>query len=165
MRWILIYFAERLARDPALRTRLRAVLNGLGRRGGRRRSEDLTIDQAGSRPSWQASQEALPLPRGGGRRAQTLIWMLGSGLLLLWVVLVGLAYGLWAMFGDWAITQAGDISRGVGLSELAGPIASLGTRVRELVGPALAVMGITASAVILIVTAFTARLLGGPIRR
>lgn len=55
MRWILIYFAERLARDPALRTRLRAVINGLGRGGGRRRSEDLTIDQAGSGLSWQAS--------------------------------------------------------------------------------------------------------------
>lgn len=29
MRWILIYLAERLARDPALRARLRAVLSAL----------------------------------------------------------------------------------------------------------------------------------------
>lgn len=164
MRWILIYLAERLAHDPTLQARLRAVLGALGRRGGRR-SGDLAIDQAGSGPSRQAPHKPLPLGRGDGRRARTLIWMLGSGLLLLWVVLVGVVYALWAMFGDWAITQASDISRGVGPSELAGPIASLATRVRELVGPALAVVGIAVSAVILIVTALTARLLGGPIQR
>ncbi len=164
MRWILIYLAERLARDPALRVRLRAALNALGRSGIYRRSGDLATDQTGSGPSRQASQEALPHRRGDGRRARTLIWMLGSGLLLLWVVLVGVVYALWAMFGDWAIIQASDISRGVGPSELSGPIASLASRVRDLVGPTLAVIGITVSAVILIVTALTVRLLGGPTR-
>ncbi len=164
MRWILIYLAERLARDPALRIRLRAALNALGRRGGRGRSGDLTIDQAGAGPSWQALQEALPLSRGHSRRARTLIWILGSGLLLLWLLLVGVAYALWVVFGDWAITQASDIGRGAGPSELAGPIASLASRVRDLVGPTLAVIGITVSAVILIVTALTIRLLGGPTR-
>lgn len=162
MRWILIYLAERLARDPALRVRLRAALNALGQRGGLGRSGDLTIDQAGAGPSWQASRETLPLSRGHGRRARTLIWILGSGLLLLWMLLVGVAYALWVAFGDWAVTQASDISRSAGPSELAGPIASLAGRVRNLVGPTLAVLGITVSAVILIVTALTVRLLSGP---
>lgn len=115
-------------------------------------------------PSWRALREALPLSRGHGRRARTLIWIIGSGLLLLWMLLVGEAYALWVAFGDWAVTQASDISRSAGPSELAGPIASLADRVRNLVGPTLAIIGIMVSAVILIVTTLTVRLLGGPTR-
>lgn len=91
---------------------------------------------------------------------RSLIWMLGSGLLLVWVLLIGGAYGLWAMFGDWAITQASDVSRSMGPSELAGPIVSVATLARDLVGPTLAVIGVAVSAVILVVTALAARLLG-----
>lgn len=161
MRSILIYLAERLARDPALRARLHAALNALGRSNGRGPpSGDLTIDHAGSGSSRQVSQEALQREPGDGGRARNLIWMLGSGLLLLWVLLVAGAYGLWAIFGDSAITQAADISRSVGQSEVAGPIAAVATFVRDLVGPVLAVIGVAVSAVILIVTALAARLLG-----
>lgn len=86
--------------------------------------------------------------------------MLGGGLLLLWLLLVGGVYGLWAMFGDWAITQVNGISGVVGLPSVLGePIGSAATLVRGLVGPMLAVIGVAVSAVILVVTALAARLL------
>lgn len=158
MRWFLLYLAERLARDPALRARFHAALDALRRSGSRRPSGDRFIDHADPGLSRTAPS---PGP-GDGTRARSLIWMLGSGLLLLWVLLIGGAYGLWAVFGDWAITQASDISRSLGPSELAGPIVSVATLARDLVGPALAVIGVAVSAVIVIVTALAARLLGRP---
>ena len=153
MRWFLLYLAGRLARDPALRDRFHAALDALRRSGSHRPSEDPGLSRT-------MSQVAAPLGPSHGPRARRLIWMLGSGLLLLWVLLIGGTYGLWAMFGDWAIIQASDISRGVGQSELAGPIASLVTLVRDLVGPVLAVIGVAVSAAILVVTALAGRLLG-----
>ncbi len=160
MRWFLLYLAERLARYPALRTRFHAALDALRRSGSHRPSGDRVIDHGDP----GLSRTAPPPGPGDGTRARSLIWMLGSGLLLLWVLLIGGAYGLWAVFGDWAITQASDISRSVGPSKLAGPIASVATFARDLVGPVLAVIGVAVSAVILIVTALAARLLGRPTR-
>lgn len=68
MRWILIYLAERLARDPALRfaSALRSTpLDDAADVVGRETSPSIKLVRA--------SQEALPLPRGDGRRARTLI--------------------------------------------------------------------------------------------
>lgn len=161
MKQVLLYLAERLARDPALRARFHTALDALRRNGSHRPPGDRVIDHADPGLSRTMSRTALPLGSGDGTRARSLIWMLGIGLLLLWVLLIGGAYGLWALFGDWAITQASDISQNVGLpSELAGPIASTATLVRDLVGPVLAVIGVAVSAVILVVTAFAGRLLG-----
>ena len=160
MRQFLLYLAERLARDPALRARFHAALDALRRSGSRRPHGDCVTDHADLGLSRTMSRTTLPLSPGYGTRARSLIWTLGSALLLLWVLLIGGAYGLWAMFGDWAITQASDISRSVGPSELAGPIAAVATLVRALAGPALAVIGVVVSAVILAVTALAARLLG-----
>lgn len=157
MRRFLLYLAERLARDPALRARFHAALDAPRRSGSRHPPGDRVIDHADP----GLSRTAPPPGPGDGTRARSLIWMLGSALLLLWVLLAGGAYGLWAVFGDWAITQVNGISRGIGLpSELAGPIAATATLVRDLIGPVLAVIGVAVSAVILAVTALAARLLG-----
>lgn len=164
MRRFLLYLAERLARDPALRARFEAALDALRRSGSRRQPGDRVIDHVDPGLSRTMSRTAPPPGPGDGTRARSLIWMLGSGLLLLWVLLIGGAYGLWATFGDWAITQASDVSRSVGPSELAGPIGSVVTLARDLIGPALAVIGVAVSAVILVITALAARLLSGPTR-
>lgn len=160
MRRFLLYLAERLARDPVLRARFHAALDALRRSGSRRPPGDRVIDHADPGLSRAMSRTAPPLGPGNETRARSLIWMLGSGLLLLWVLLIGGAYGLWAVFGDWAITQASDISRSVGPSELSGPIALIATLAGNIVGPVLAVIGVAVSAVILVVTALAARLLG-----
>lgn len=163
MRWLLLYLAERLARDPALRARFHTTLDTL-RSCSRRPPGEHVIDYADQGPLHTMSRTAQSTGPGDRTRARSLIWMLGSGLLLLWVLLIGGAYELWSMFGDWAITQASDISRGVGPSELAGPISSVATLARDLVGPVLAVVGVAVSAVILVVTALAARLLRRPAR-
>lgn len=80
MRWFLLYLAERLARDPALRTRFHAALDALRRSGCRRASGDRVIDHADP----GLSRTAPPPGLGDGTRARSLIWMLGSGLPLLW---------------------------------------------------------------------------------
>lgn len=161
MRWLLLYLTERLARDPALRARFHGALDALRKKNGSRRPPgDRVIDHADPGISRTMSRTAPALRPGDGTRARSLIWMLGSGLLLLWVLLIGGACGLWAMFGHWAITQASDISRSVGPSELSGPIASIATLAGNIVGPMLAVIGVAVSAVILVVTALAARLLG-----
>lgn len=163
MRRFLLYLAEQLARDPVLRARFHAALDALRRSGSRRPPGDRVIDHADPGLSRAMSRTAPPLGPGNETRARSLIWMLGSGLLLLWVLLIGGAYGLWAMFGHWAITQASDFSLSVGPSELSGPIASIATLAGNIVGPVLAVIGVAVSAVILVVTALAARLLGrGP---
>lgn len=161
MRRFLLYLAERLARDPSLRARFHAALEVLGTNGNHHPPGDRVIDHADPSLSRPMSRPALLLGSGDGTRARRLIWILGSALLLVWVLLAGGAYGLGAVFGDWATTEVNGIIRGIGLpSELAGPIASIATLVQDLVGPALAVIGVVVSAVILIVTVLAAGLLG-----
>lgn len=165
MRWLLLYLAERLARDPALQARFHAAIDALRRSRGRRPPEDRVIDHADTGQAWQMSRTIFPPRSGDGARARNLIWTLGGGLLLLWLLLIAGTYGLWALTGDWAITQAIGISRGVGWPlDLTAPITSTATVVRNLVGPILAVIGVAVSIVILVVTALAARLLGRPMQ-
>jgi hypothetical protein len=162
---MLICLAERLARDLALRARFHSILESLGQNGGRRSPGAFIIDHDGPGPSRQVSRAALQPGSRNEAWARSLIWTLGAGLLLLWVLLVGGAYGFWAMTGDWAIAQVASISRATGLSsELATSIGSTATVAGGLVEPVLAVIGVVGSAVILVVTAVAARLLGASTR-
>lgn len=91
-----------------------------------------------------------------------LIWTVGGGVLLLWILLVAGAVALWPAIGDWAITGATSVGRTTGLPlGLAEPIASALYVIKDIGGPALTVLGVMLSAVILGVTALTARVLVG----
>lgn len=159
MRRFLLNLAERLARDPALHARIHASLDSVRENSTRRQLGNRVIDHAN--PSLMRT--APSQGPADGKRAANLIWVIGFSLLMFWMVLIGGAFGLWAVFGDWAITQVNGVSRGTGLpAELAGPIASTAKFIKDFIGPILSVIGVAGSAVILVITALAARLLGQP---
>jgi hypothetical protein len=104
------------------------------------------------------------MPRGAGnvdQRARSFVWAVGAGLVVFWALLIGIAYGLWTTYGDWAILKVMDIGWKVGLpADAVGPVSSILTTVGDLVTPALTVIGIATAVAILVVTSMDARLLG-----
>ncbi len=160
MNQMLAMISRQLMRNPELRDRL------LGRFGeARQQSWRSTSARCGGPiiehdSSWQTGNTQHGRP--GHSFARMLIWTVGGGVLLLWILLVAGAVALWPAIGDWAITGATSVGRTTGLQlGLAEPIASALYVIKDIGGPALTVLGVMLSAVILGVTALTARVLVG----
>lgn len=159
MNQMLAMISRQLARNPQL-------LDRLGRFGEARQQSWRSTSAGGGGPtiehvgSWQTGNNQRGRPGHGYVR--TLVWTVGGGVLLLWILLVAGAVALWPAIGDWAITGATSVGRTTGLPlGLAEPIASALYVIKDIGGPALTVLGVMLSAVILGVTALTARVLVG----
>jgi len=160
MNAILAMISRQLARSPELRDRI------LGRFGEARQRSWRSTSAAGGPiiehdSFWQTGN--IQHGRPGHSFARTLVWTIGGGVLLLWIMLVAGAVALWPAIGDWAITGATSVGRTTSLPlGLAEPIASALYVAKDFGGPALTVLGAVVSAAILGVTALAARVLGGP---
>jgi hypothetical protein len=98
---------------------------------------------------------AIPAPVRGHWRGAAGVW-----------ALIVAAYLLWPVSADWLIVQTTALGRATGLPLLlAEPLASFLYLVRNFDGPALTVLGVVVSGVILAVTALLARLIGRAGRR
>lgn len=165
MRPILIAIAQWMARNPQMRDRALGALDVLRQRAGQRtpgNARMTVIDHPSPGQAWGIA-DGTRRQAGTGAGTRTLVWTVGGGVLLLWVLLMLGAYALWAATGDWAIVGATSVGRTTGLPlELAEPIASALYLVRDFGGPVLTVLGVVVSAVILGATALAARVLGGP---
>jgi hypothetical protein len=166
MRWNFTYWIERLMRDPRVRERMLSTLDALGQKpwhatSGRR--PDVVIDHPGPGQTWHIAGAAS---RPASARTRMMVWMAGGAALLLWILLVFGAYGLWFMFGDWLILQATSLGRASSMPlGMAESVASALYFLRDMGGPLLMVLGAVVSAVIVVLTALSARLLGAPARR
>lgn len=162
MKPLLAVISRQLARNPQL-------LDRLGR-FGEARQQSWQPTSAGGGPtiehvgSWQTGNNQRGRP--GRSYARTLVWTVGGGVLLFWILLVAGAVALWPAIGEGAITGVTSVGRTTGLPiDLAEPIASALYLAKDIGGPALTVLGVVVSVVILGVTALAARVLGGPGRR
>lgn len=164
MRRILIAIAQWMARNPQMRDQALGALDTLRQRAGHRTSGSTRtsiIEHLRPGQAWDVA-DGTRHPAGTGAGTRTLVWMVGGGALLLWVLLMVGASALWFATGDWAIVGATSVGRTAGLPlELAEPIASALYLVRNFGGPVLTALGVVISAVILGVTALTARVLSG----
>lgn len=165
MRPILIAIAQWMARNPQMRDRALGAFDALRQRAGQRspgNARMTIIDHPRPGQDWSIA-DGTKRRTGTGAGTRTLVWTVGGGVLLLWVLLMLGAYALWAATGDWVIVGATSVGRTTGLPvELAEPIASALYLVRDFGGPVLTVLGVVVSAVILGATALAARVLGGP---